>query len=128
MLNGICKITFQGEHKMSQAIIFDTYENVKQLKAVGFTEEQAEVQTRTIANLVDNQLATKIDLEKHQLATKRDMKELEIATRHDLEKHQLATKRDLKELELSLKHDLTIRMGGMLTAFVAIIAVLIKVF
>ena len=37
---------------MSPVIIFDTHENVKQLKAVGFTEEQAEVQTRTIVNLV----------------------------------------------------------------------------
>mgnify|MGYP001064720688 CR=1 FL=1 len=46
------------------SITFDTHENVKKLKAVGFTDEQAEVQTRIIADLVNDQLATKQDLEK----------------------------------------------------------------
>ncbi|MBF0444392.1 MAG: DUF1640 domain-containing protein [Magnetococcales bacterium] len=78
---------------MPQAIVFDTHANVKQLTAVGFTEEQAEAQTRIIANLVDE---------------------------------QLATKRDLKELELTLKHDLTLRIGGMLTVCVAVIVLLVK--
>ena len=90
---------------MSQTIVFDTHENVKQLKAVGFTEEQAEVQTRTIVNLVDDQLATKRDLKELEVSLKRDMGELEVSL-----------KRDLKELELSLKHDLTLRMGGMIIA------------
>lgn len=44
---------------MSHAIPFDTHENVKRLKAVGFTEEQAEAQTRVIAELVDEQLVTR---------------------------------------------------------------------
>ena len=102
---------------MSEGIVFNTHKNVKKLLAVGLTEEQAEVHTEIIVNLVDGQLATKRDLKELELATKRDLKELEIAT-----------KRDLKELELSLKHDLTLRMGGMLTAFAAIITVLNKIF
>ena len=36
----------------------------------------------------------------------------------------LATKADLRELELRLKHDLTLRMGGLVAAGVAIIAML----
>ena len=48
---------------MPSAIVFDTYNNVKRLKAVGFTEEQAEAQTRIIAELVNEQLVTKHDLE-----------------------------------------------------------------
>ena len=44
---------------MSHAITFDTYENVKRLKATGFTEEQAEVQTKIVAELVDEQLVTR---------------------------------------------------------------------
>jgi hypothetical protein len=44
---------------MSHAIPFDTHENVKKLRAVGFTEEQAEVQTRIIAELVDEQLVSR---------------------------------------------------------------------
>ena len=36
----------------------------------------------------------------------------------------LATKSDLRELELRLKHELTLRMGGIVAAGVAIIAML----
>jgi hypothetical protein len=43
-------------------IPFDTFENVKRLKAVGFTEEQAAEQTKIISELIENRLATKQDL------------------------------------------------------------------
>jgi len=49
------------------AIVFDTYAYVKRLKAVGFTEEQAEVQAQTIAELIDERLATKHDLERLEM-------------------------------------------------------------
>lgn len=39
---------------------------------------------------------------------------------------RLATKQDLKELELRLKHDLTLRLGGMMAASIAIVATLVK--
>lgn len=39
---------------------------------------------------------------------------------------RLATKQDLKELELRLKHDLTLRLGGMMAASIAIVAALVK--
>ncbi|MBI5309286.1 MAG: DUF1640 domain-containing protein [Planctomycetes bacterium] len=44
---------------MHHAISFDTHENVKKLKAVGFTEEQAGTQTNIIAHLVEEQLVTR---------------------------------------------------------------------
>ncbi|MBI4753828.1 MAG: DUF1640 domain-containing protein [Betaproteobacteria bacterium] len=44
---------------MGHAIPFDTHESVKKLRAVGFTEEQAEAQTRMIADLVDEQLVSR---------------------------------------------------------------------
>ena len=37
-----------------------------------------------------------------------------------------AAKQDIKELELRLKHDLTLRLGGMLVAGIAIVAALVK--
>ena len=43
-------------------LAFDTFENVKRLKAVGFTEEQAAEQTKIISELIENRLATKEDL------------------------------------------------------------------
>lgn len=51
-------------------ITFDTYAYVKKLKAVGVSEEQAEVQAQAIADLVNDRLVTKEDLE-------RGLKELE---------------------------------------------------
>ena len=44
---------------MAHTLTFDTHENVKKLKAVGFTEEQAEVQTRIIADLLSEQLVSR---------------------------------------------------------------------
>ena len=82
---------------MSPALLFDTLAYAKKLKAVGFTEEQAEVQAEVQAE----ELAKVID-------------------------ENLATKQDLKELELRLKHDLTIRIGAMMSASIAIIVALVK--
>ena len=50
------------------AIAFDTLAYAKKLKAAGFTEQQAEVQAEAMAELVNE-----------QLATKRDLKELEMS-------------------------------------------------
>ncbi len=70
-------------------IPFDTHAYVKKLETAGFTEQQAEVQVEALTGLIYD---------------------------------HLATKRDLKELELRL----TIRLGAMLTAGIAIVAVLVK--
>ena len=55
-------------------ITFDTHAYIKKLKAVGVTEEQAEVQAETLAGLISDQLATKQDIE----LLRRDIKEVEI--------------------------------------------------
>ena len=78
---------------MSVTTIFDTLAYAKKLKAAGFTEDQAEIQTQALAEIIEE---------------------------------RLATKQDLKELELRLKHDLTLRLGGMLVAGIAIVATLVK--
>lgn len=39
---------------------------------------------------------------------------------------ELATERDLKELELRLKHDLTVRLGSMMVIAVGVVATLVK--
>lgn len=56
-----------------------------------------------------------MEIIEERLATKQDLKELE-----------LRLKQDLKELELRLKLDLTLRLGGMLVAGIAIVATLVK--
>ncbi|MBF0460542.1 MAG: DUF1640 domain-containing protein [Magnetococcales bacterium] len=60
---------------MAHAIAFDTLSSMQRLQEAGFTDKQAETQTRIIAELVDDRLATKQDLS--ALATKEDITNLE---------------------------------------------------
>ncbi len=83
-------------------IVFDTYLYIKKLRAVGFTEEQAAVQAETIAGLINE-----------ELTTKRDLSEME---------QRLDSR--LKELE----YKLTIKLGAMMAASIAIIAASVKLF
>ncbi|BCB96085.1 hypothetical protein JZK55_10070 [Dissulfurispira thermophila] len=96
---------------MGTAIIFDTHAYVKRLKAVGFTEEQAEVQASTLAEIVEDKLATKRDI----AGLKKDIDELE---------KRLEIR--LKELESSVKADIIKWVAGMLVAQAVVIAALVK--
>ena len=71
---------------------FDTLGYFDKLKSAGFSEQQARVQADALREIIED---------------------------------KLATKQDLRELELRLKYDLTIRFGSMLAAAVAVLAVLI---
>ena len=75
------------------ALLFDTRALVKKLTEVGMPEAQAEVLARSQATLIDE---------------------------------KLATKQDLKELELRLKYDLTLRLGSMMVVAIGIVAVLVR--
>jgi transposase len=48
---------------MMSTAIFDTHAYIKRMRAVGFTEEQAEVQAETVADLINERLVTKADLD-----------------------------------------------------------------
>ena len=74
-------------------LVFDTHVYIKRLQSVGFTEQQAEVQAQMLSSLIEE---------------------------------QLATKRDLKELEERLTYRLTFRLGSMMVAAVGIVAALVK--
>ena len=71
------------------SIAFDTHALVKELTEAGMPEALARSQARLI-------------------------------------NEELATKRDLKELELRLKHDLTVRLGLMMVIAVGVVAALVK--
>lgn len=75
------------------SIVFDTHAFVKELTDAGMPAPQAEVPARTHAKLIDE---------------------------------KLATKQDLKELELRLKHDLTVRLGSLMVVAVGVFAALPK--
>jgi len=55
------------------AIVFDTHNYVKRLKAVGIPEEQAEVQAEALATLVNDQLVTKQYLDLRLAELKNDL-------------------------------------------------------
>lgn len=66
-------------------LTFDTHDFVKKLKGVGFSEEQAEVITDLQKTIVLNTLEqARHDYELDDLATKRDLKELELIMRKDM--------------------------------------------
>ncbi len=92
-------------------IAFDTLEYAKELEAAGFTAEQAEVQAKALARIVDERLATKTDI---------------AALKHDIEAVKVEIQRDMKALEERLTYRLTLRMGTMLAASVAVITALVK--
>lgn len=88
-------------------ITFDTHSFVKKLKAVGFTEEQAEVFANEQATLIEDRLATKHDI----LLLEKDIKEIEANLR-----------RDLRELE----YRLTIKLGTLMIVAVGVVTTLVK--
>ena len=67
---------------------FDTLGYAKKLENAGFTRQQAEAQANALMDILED---------------------------------RIATKQDLKELELRLKYDLTIRLGGIVVACTAIL-------
>jgi len=77
-------------------LIFDTLQFTKKAKAAGFTEVQAEFQAEEIARIIDNNLATKSDIQK------------------------------LESDMSSLKKDIIIAVGKMLIAAVFVLPILFK--
>jgi hypothetical protein len=55
---------------MRHSIPFDTHTYVKKLTASGVPEAQAEVHAQALADLVNDELATKRDLDELRIATK----------------------------------------------------------
>lgn len=87
---------------MSAVVTFDTLRYAKKMVAVGFTQQQAEAQAEAIAEIVDE-----------RLATKQDIKELEI---------KLETR--IRELELHM----TIKLGGLMIGGLGTLVILMKLF
>ena len=114
-------------------LTFDTHAFVKELTRAGMPEEQAEVLARSQAMLIDEKLATKQDLKELELRLKRDMKELEMRLKRDIQElkrdmqeMEANLKRDMKEMELRLKHDMTVRLGSMMVVAIGVVAALVK--
>jgi len=114
-----------NEVNMNNKYNFDTLRYANRLKAVGVPEKQAELQAELQAETL-----SKIDeVINEKLATKRDLKELELAMGRDIKELELALKRDMKELELRLSSKIGTKiasLGGMIIAGFTILGILIK--
>ena len=88
-------------------LTFDTLKFVKRLKSAGFNDEQSEAlseaQRESLADILDTSVSTKSDIAR-------------------LEKEIESLRRDVKEVEMRL----TIRLGLMIAASIAIVAALVK--
>jgi hypothetical protein len=56
-----------------KTVTFDTLEFAKKLKSAKFTEEQSEVLAQAVASVIDEQIATKRDLQEMELRLKHDL-------------------------------------------------------
>ncbi len=85
---------------------FDAFEKLDQYLAAGFTEEQARLQIQTLQELIEYK----------ELATKRDIKELD--TKIETAKKELDAKIETTKAEL--KHDFFVKMAYFSLAIISI--------
>ncbi len=83
------------------AAIFDSLRYFEQLKEAGFTEKQAKVQANAMREVIEEKLATKADLLEQEAHLTSEMQKLELR--------------------------LTVKLGGMIAASIAIVAALVKI-
>jgi phage tail tape-measure protein len=100
-------------------VAFDTLKFAKRLRESGFTEVQAEALAEAIKDAGGEA----------ELATKRDLKELENNLRRDLNEVESNLKHDIKEVKhdiQELEYRLIIKLGIMMGALVGILKALDK--
>ncbi len=83
----------------------DTLEASKHLQDVGFNDSQAEAILR-VFNTVQDEIATKADINRLEAATKADIKQLEAATKADIKQLEATTKAEIKQLEATTKAEI----------------------
>jgi len=84
-------------------ITFDTHEFIKELKNAGFSEQQAEVITKLQKTAISTTLEqAKHDYQLDDLATKRDLKELELKVDAGIRELELKVAKDIAESKAEL--------------------------
>ena len=98
---------------MTGAIAFDTHRFVKRLTDSGFTEKQAETLAEEHVALLNDNLATKADIEAVRAGLKVDIAKVEAGLKADIE----AVKADL----LKWMFGALIAQGGLIVALVKLL-------
>lgn len=107
--------------KMNNNRIFDTLQYANRLKAAGVPEKQAEVQVEMMAEIIEDGLATKNDLEVVRSDLKKDIKELDLKIEL-VRKDIISMSKDIT----NMGYKTIIATGGMISVGVAILGFLIK--
>jgi hypothetical protein len=87
-------------------LAFDTHAFIKRLTAAGMPEAQAEVLADQQSRLIDEKLATKMDLAETGRALKDDLAKTEAVLKTDLAKTEAALRADLAKIEAALRSEL----------------------
>jgi len=133
------------DHQPSMAThFFDTHAYVKKLKAAGVPEVQAEAHVETLVEIVENGLATKLDihnLRKDIKETKKELKDDIKETRKEISEVKKELQKDIQDVRKELKNldekvdkmedrllsKLTIRLGGLMASFFTIFGIIFDV-
>lgn len=102
--------------------MFNTLKYAKILQEAGFSREQSEATIHILAEVMEDKLATKHDIQELRASTKHDIEELRAATKHDIEELRASTQHEIRQL----RSDLIIKMGAMQAAAVGLVVTLIK--
>ena len=87
--------------------MFNTLKYAKMLEAVGFSREQSETTIKILAETMEDKLASKQDMKELRTEFRNEVQEI----RHDIQQ---------------MKSELTIRMGTMMAASIAVLTALQK--
>ena len=108
-----------------EMISFDTHDFVKRLTEAGMPEAQAEILAGEQSRLIQERLATKRDIRELEVV----VRELDAARRQDIKELDAARERDKNELKRDLRElqqQLAIKCGGMFLVGFGALAALIK--
>lgn len=88
------------------AVVFDTLKLSQKLEAAGFTTAQAQGAAAAIADTFTEDLATRRDLKDLEAALRADIKELDAALRADIKALDIALRTDIKALDTALRTEM----------------------
>lgn len=100
------------------ATTFDTLAYAKKLQEAGFSSQQAETQAEALKDVIDDNLATKQDINE----LKKDIQQV----RSEMQQFKGEVRGDMQLLEERISYKLTIRLGLMLLAAFTLFATVIK--
>lgn len=78
-------------------IVLDTLEYTTKLKAGGFTDQQAETQTRALAEVVEKPLVTQEEVREHESNLRRDIETLRLELKRDIDVLRAELKKDIAD-------------------------------